>query len=55
MASGWAGGAWSLAALASAVAGFKDGWNSLSIAYGTFRNGAMVTAAILGLSGAYGR
>ncbi|WP_121747331.1 sensor histidine kinase [Streptomyces sp. E2N166] len=42
---------WSLAALAGAVAGFKDGWNGLNIAYGTFLS-TMVTAAILGLSDA---
>ncbi|MFH9575504.1 sensor histidine kinase [Streptomyces sp. NPDC017454] len=42
---------WSLAVLAGAVAGFKDGWGGLSIAYGTFLS-TMVTAAILGLSDA---
>ncbi|MFJ8145533.1 sensor histidine kinase [Streptomyces sp. NPDC096048] len=42
---------WSLAALAGAVAGFKDGWNGLNIAYGTFLS-TMVTAAILSLSDA---
>ncbi|MET9778646.1 histidine kinase [Streptomyces sp. NPDC006367] len=42
---------WSLAVLAGAVAGFEDGWNGISIAYGTFLS-TMVTAAILSLSDA---
>ncbi|WP_434092328.1 sensor histidine kinase [Streptomyces flaveolus] len=42
---------WSLAVLAGAVAGFKDGWNGINIAYGTFLS-TMVTAAILSLSDA---
>lgn len=42
---------WSLAALGGAVAGVKDGWGGLNIAYGTFLS-TMVTAAILGLSDA---
>ncbi|MEU3658759.1 sensor histidine kinase [Streptomyces sp. NPDC032940] len=42
---------WSLAVLAGVVAGFKDGWNGINIAYGTFLS-TMVTAAILSLSDA---
>ncbi|MFD8448160.1 sensor histidine kinase [Streptomyces coelicoflavus] len=42
---------WSLAVVAGAVAGVKDGWNGLNIAYGTFLS-TMVTAAILSLSDA---
>ncbi|WP_225639022.1 sensor histidine kinase [Streptomyces solaniscabiei] len=42
---------WSLAVSAGAVAGFKDGWNGVNIAYGTFLS-TMVTAAILSLSDA---
>ncbi|MFJ9196343.1 sensor histidine kinase [Streptomyces flaveolus] len=42
---------WSLAVPAGAVAGFKDGWNGINIAYGTFLS-TMVTAAILSLSDA---
>ncbi|CAM5297251.1 Sensor histidine kinase OS=Streptomyces tendae OX=1932 GN=GUR47_10930 PE=4 SV=1 [Streptomyces tendae] len=42
---------WSLAVAAGAVAGVKDGWNGLNIAYGTFLS-TMVTAAILSLSDA---
>ncbi|MEU7401097.1 MULTISPECIES: sensor histidine kinase [unclassified Streptomyces] len=42
---------WSLAAVAGVVAGVKDGWNGLNIAYGTFLS-TMVTAAILSLSDA---
>ncbi|MFE9703405.1 sensor histidine kinase [Streptomyces sp. NPDC005930] len=42
---------WSLAVLAGVVAGVKDGWDGLSIAYGTFLS-TMVTAAILSLSDA---
>ncbi|AKZ55430.1 Two-component sensor kinase [Streptomyces ambofaciens ATCC 23877] len=42
---------WSLAALGGAVAGVKDGWGGLNIAYGTFLS-TMVTAAILSLSDA---
>jgi two-component system sensor histidine kinase DesK len=38
-----------LTALAGAVAGLRDGWNGISIAYGTFLS-TMVTAAILSLS-----
>ncbi len=40
-----------LAALAGAVAGVKDGWDAIGIAYGTFLS-TMVTAAILALSDA---
>ncbi|MFD3338856.1 sensor histidine kinase [Streptomyces anthocyanicus] len=42
---------WSLAVVAGAVAGVKDGWTGLNIAYGTFLS-TMVTAAILSLSDA---
>ncbi|WP_345963540.1 sensor histidine kinase [Streptomyces sp. BRB040] len=42
---------WSLAVVAGVVAGVKDGWNGLNIAYGTFLS-TMVTAAILSLSDA---
>ncbi|MFJ6072701.1 sensor histidine kinase [Streptomyces sp. NPDC093065] len=42
---------WSLAVVAGAVAGVRDGWNGLNIAYGTFLS-TMVTAAILSLSDA---
>ncbi|MFJ4332480.1 MULTISPECIES: sensor histidine kinase [unclassified Streptomyces] len=42
---------WSLAVAAGVVAGVKDGWNGLNIAYGTFLS-TMVTAAILSLSDA---
>ncbi|MGW2131974.1 sensor histidine kinase [Streptomyces coelicoflavus] len=42
---------WSLTVVAGAVAGVKDGWNGLNIAYGTFLS-TMVTAAILSLSDA---
>ncbi|MFJ7891902.1 sensor histidine kinase [Streptomyces anthocyanicus] len=42
---------WSLAVVAGAVAGIKDGWTGLNIAYGTFLS-TMVTAAILSLSDA---
>lgn len=42
---------WSLAVVAGVVAGVKDGWAGLSIAYGTFLS-TMVTAAILSLSDA---
>lgn len=42
---------WPLAALGGAVAGVKDGWGGLNIAYGTFLS-TMVTAAILSLSDA---
>lgn len=42
---------WTLAAAAGIVAGIKDGWTGLNIAYGTFLS-TMVTAAILGLSDA---
>ncbi|MEU6661337.1 sensor histidine kinase [Streptomyces sp. NPDC046821] len=38
-----------LAAVAGAVAGLKEGWDALNIAYGTFLS-TMVTAAILSLS-----
>ncbi|MDX6364168.1 MAG: two-component system, NarL family, sensor histidine kinase DesK [Streptomyces sp.] len=38
-----------LSALAGVVAGFRDGWGAVNIAYGTFLS-AMVTAAILSLS-----
>ncbi|KUF20001.1 sensor histidine kinase [Streptomyces silvensis] len=38
-----------LSALAGAVAGFKEGWDGINIAYGTFLS-TMVTAAILSLS-----
>ncbi|WP_217163909.1 sensor histidine kinase [Streptomyces sp. AC512_CC834] len=42
---------WSLAVVAGVVAGVKDGWTGLNIAYGTFLS-TMVTAAILSLSDA---
>ncbi|MEU6445635.1 sensor histidine kinase [Streptomyces sp. NPDC047065] len=42
---------WTLAAAAGIVAGVKDGWTGLNIAYGTFLS-TMVTAAILSLSDA---
>ncbi len=42
---------WSLALVAGVVAGVKDGWTGLNIAYGTFLS-TMVTAAILSLSDA---
>ena len=42
---------WVLAAVAGVVAGLKDGWTGLNIAYGTFLS-TMVTAAILSLSDA---
>ncbi|WP_051855048.1 sensor histidine kinase [Streptomyces sp. NRRL B-1347] len=38
-----------LSALAGAVAGFREGWDGVNIAYGTFLS-TMVTAAILSLS-----
>ncbi|MGW8888990.1 sensor histidine kinase [Streptomyces sp. NPDC055749] len=38
-----------LSALAGLIAGFRDGWGAINIAYGTFIS-AMVTAAILALS-----
>ncbi|MGW7409461.1 sensor histidine kinase [Streptomyces sp. NPDC054833] len=38
-----------LAAFAGTVSGFRDGWDAVNIAYGTFLS-SMVTAAILGLS-----
>ncbi|MEU4655836.1 sensor histidine kinase [Streptomyces sp. NPDC023723] len=40
---------WTLATLAGVVAGVKDGWSGVNIAYGTLLS-TMVTAAILGLS-----
>ncbi|MGW5623371.1 sensor histidine kinase [Streptomyces olivaceus] len=42
---------WSLAVVSGVVAGLKDGWTGLNIAYGTFLS-TMVTAAILSLSDA---
>ncbi|MFI1535806.1 sensor histidine kinase [Streptomyces anandii] len=38
-----------LTALAGAVSAYREGWNGINIAYGTFLS-SMVTAAILGLS-----
>ncbi|MGV9272509.1 sensor histidine kinase [Streptomyces griseosporeus] len=40
---------WSLAVLAGAVAGVKEGWDGIGILYGTFLS-TMVTSAILSLS-----